>query len=544
MKPTVSQQQVDYVETVARLGVMNLPPGGESMIEVINDLLPADAGVIVDVGCNTGWVSAHIARARPDATIIGIDLSQAMIATAQTRHVLPNLRFVEVDVSLHDKALTKIDAAFCAGSSAFFGDRVAALAALRRSLGRDGTFVDAHYVYEPTVSEALRQRERDAFGIVSTPRSAAECLKPYEDAGMIVRSYTRKARWFMTERPGAEVYRSILASLPGMAPVVAEMVAARSLIGELARHRHPVLVVAGGTGTTLSPGTSAPADTALRVMALFSVAMPRQPIAQLRQMLPYELLAYVGDPDAAPGGAAAVRHVAQVLTELGLDESSEVLDVGSFTGMSTFVLASSFPCVLGIDIDARFVDAATVIGQIVESPARFECMDAATTTFASSSHDAVVMTATLGYTPKPARLVAEAMRILRPGGFFVEFFYHHPIRTEDVREQVRRGVGPDVRIASLSSQIDDVETAGFRLVRAERVEVGGASEHGIENICAGVEEAERRRNPSLDSAAFAEFGQLLRQSLKRVDLGDASATPYLCVFEKPGSTDDEESRDR
>jgi trans-aconitate 2-methyltransferase len=57
---------------------------------------------ILDIGCGDGKVSAEIAVAVPDGSVIGVDNSEAMIALAQSTYsadVVPNMRFQQGDAS-------------------------------------------------------------------------------------------------------------------------------------------------------------------------------------------------------------------------------------------------------------------------------------------------------------------------------------------------------------------------------------------------------------------------------------------------------------
>lgn len=527
----IDDAQRTYVDMVAELGARNLPPGGEDMLDDIIRSVPRRAQLILDLGCNTGLVAERLADVFPDASIVGLDISPAMIESARRRVSAPNAMFSVLDVERVGEAFSAVDAAVCAGSSAFFPDRVAALASIGKALAPDGMLVDAHYVYQPSTSASLRELERVSFGIRYSPTSSAQCLLPYETADLPVRSYVSKPPWYLTERHQAATYRSILAALPGMESLVAAMVNRRRLINELARHRHPVLVTAGRSKPTASQPKHS-AHAALAVMDLFRAPFQPQPMSRLRSMLPYEFLAYVGDPDAAPGGAAAVSKAATLLGDLGLNPAAAVLDVGCFTGMSTLALARAFPRVVGIDVEPQFISAAQVLGAHLKSPAQFRTMDGGQTGLPGSSQDAYIMTATLGYTPQPGRLLAEAMRVLRPGAFLVEFLYHYPAVNRVIEDRVRGAVGPDVTIGSFSDKVRDVEDAGFRLIRAERIPRYQADPQFLDTMCAAVVASERKRNSLLSDRDLADFEQLFRIYVGR-DLGDAEPLVYFCIFSKP-----------
>ncbi|WP_375270426.1 class I SAM-dependent methyltransferase [Sphingomonas sp.] len=88
------------------------------------------SGQFLDLGCGVGTTAAGIAAARPDATVTGIDLSPALVATAQARHTAANLRFVAGD-ALGGSVDQPLDLIFSRHGVMFFADPVAAFTHLR-----------------------------------------------------------------------------------------------------------------------------------------------------------------------------------------------------------------------------------------------------------------------------------------------------------------------------------------------------------------------------------------------------------------------------
>ena len=343
VRVSAAELRNSYTSAVARLGVRNVPPGGEATVKAILDELPDRARLVVDIGCNVGWVTSEVARALPATEVVGVDVSTEMIETARQSYVAENLRFLVGDVEELDRLFHSIDAVVCAGSSVFFPSRSEGLAAIARCLDAEGCLVDCNYVYEPATPQSLRMTEAVQIGVAEVSYSAGECVAAYERAGLALRRYRRLPWWRPEDAPDADLYRSLLANVPGMAKLVSAATSARTLARALAPYRQAVLVVADRPtdAATSSEPSSHDIDSILQVMQLFRAPFAPQPIERLRAMLPYEFLAYVGDPDAAPGGAASVAKSAALLGELGVPDDGSVLDVGCFTGMSTFALAQS-----------------------------------------------------------------------------------------------------------------------------------------------------------------------------------------------------------
>lgn len=90
----------------------------------------AEAGeAVVDIGCGAGEVSMAVARARPAATVTGVDISADLVETARGRNGLPNLSFEVADASQWRPA-TKPDLYVSRHGVMFFPDPPAAFAHL------------------------------------------------------------------------------------------------------------------------------------------------------------------------------------------------------------------------------------------------------------------------------------------------------------------------------------------------------------------------------------------------------------------------------
>lgn len=83
-----------------------------AMVAALVDLVRGEpAGPVVDVGCGTGRLTAHLHERGLDA--VGVDLSPGMLAQARAAH--PGLRFSEGSVTALD-----LDDASCAGAVSWY----------------------------------------------------------------------------------------------------------------------------------------------------------------------------------------------------------------------------------------------------------------------------------------------------------------------------------------------------------------------------------------------------------------------------------------
>jgi SAM-dependent methyltransferase len=96
---------------------------------------------VLDVGCGTGSTTRHAARAAAAGSVLGVDLSSAMLAVARTRAAidgLANVTFEQVDAQIHPFEPAAFDVAIGRTSATFFGDRVAGLTNIGRALRPGG----------------------------------------------------------------------------------------------------------------------------------------------------------------------------------------------------------------------------------------------------------------------------------------------------------------------------------------------------------------------------------------------------------------------
>lgn len=525
-----------YCSIVAALKQKNVPPGGEAMMEAILAAVPAEAAKIIDLGCNTGWVARQVAKAFPHAEVLGLDINPAMIdaAEAAARQEASSATFACVDGAAMQALASDADVIICGGSAAFFEQPAEVYRAVTGCLRPGGLLIDCHYVYDTDVPPELRWQERSMFGLGWMPNGLSEIAAVYEDADLTMATIRRLPRFAFEDGAAARLAREILEGVPEMQELVQAMTERRSLINALAAYRHPYLLVASsGLPTTKAQGSGERDLTkAVATLDLFSMPIARQPMRTLRDYLPYRFLAYVGDPDAAPGGGRAVETLARTLSGLGVGANGRVLDIGCFTGLSSIVLASHFETVIGLDIEREFVDIASSIGRALASPAEFQVGDGAGTGFASGSFDAVTMTATLAYTPRPQALLAEARRILKPDGLLAEFLYHHYDRTPEMAEKIQVAVGPDVVLAPLSRRLAMFETAGFDLVDLKAVETGAASSSEQTALRDYVTHREHVLDRSKTREDLEAFSDLFTHYTGRLSDCVDKPVAYLGVFSK------------
>jgi SAM-dependent methyltransferase len=96
---------------------------------------------VLDIGCGTGQTARDAARIASTGSVLGVDLSSAMLEIARQRAAtdgLSNVDFLQADAQIHPFEPGSFDVAIGQTSATFFGDRVAGLANIARALRAGG----------------------------------------------------------------------------------------------------------------------------------------------------------------------------------------------------------------------------------------------------------------------------------------------------------------------------------------------------------------------------------------------------------------------
>jgi ubiquinone/menaquinone biosynthesis C-methylase UbiE len=110
---------------------------------------------------------------------------------------------------------------------------------------------------------------------------------------------------------------------------------------------------------------------------------------------------------------------------LGDVRGLHVLDIGCGEGYNTRLLAEHGARVVAIDIAQRFIGYAVDLERQAPMGIEYRIASAVELPFADASFDAVTAFMSLMDIPETDRAIAEAFRVLRPGGF-LQFSIGHP----------------------------------------------------------------------------------------------------------------------
>ncbi|MFB3855222.1 MAG: class I SAM-dependent methyltransferase [Vicinamibacterales bacterium] len=136
---------------------------------------------IADVGCGTGILVPHLARAFPDARIIEIDFALSMVRESLRKHAATQLSGICGDAAQLPLVPGSCDALLCFGVLPHLGDPSLLLPELLRPLRRGGTLAVGHTM----ASHELNAFHAGLGGLVESDRllPATELAARLREAG-------------------------------------------------------------------------------------------------------------------------------------------------------------------------------------------------------------------------------------------------------------------------------------------------------------------------------------------------------------------------
>lgn len=121
------------------------------------------------------------------------------------------------------------------------------------------------------------------------------------------------------------------------------------------------------------------------------------------------------------GGVGATK---ELIDQVGISADMQVLDIGSGLGGTPRFIASAVGCnVTGIDLTPEFVETATALSALagMTDRTRFQVGSALDLPFEAASFDRATLLHVGMNIPDKPRLMAEAIRVLKPGGVFAVY---------------------------------------------------------------------------------------------------------------------------
>lgn len=170
---------------------------------------------VLDVACGTGQTTKTILDWCPDAQIIGIDISEKMIAKAQEK--IPQAHFKQSTIKAYVDESTesatdkfKFDLIVCIGALEFFPDLQDFFSPLSQVLAENG---NVFFTYEPLMHNLMGQEKPSELSILSNSdnshklelttfrRTTLDISVAAHEAGLIVQDLELFVAYYKGDRP-------------------------------------------------------------------------------------------------------------------------------------------------------------------------------------------------------------------------------------------------------------------------------------------------------------------------------------------------------
>ena len=132
--------------------------GGREAYEKMAQLVPNGTKHILDLGCGTGLELDEILKRLPDVSVVGIDLTQAMLDRLRQKHPDKHIKVICGDYFRVDFGKDAFDAAVSYESLHHFSreDKVGLYTRIRQALKASGVYIECDYmVTEQSVEDEL-----------------------------------------------------------------------------------------------------------------------------------------------------------------------------------------------------------------------------------------------------------------------------------------------------------------------------------------------------------------------------------------------------
>lgn len=129
-----------------------------------------------------------------------------------------------------------------------------------------------------------------------------------------------------------------------------------------------------------------------------------------------EQVRYANKPTREEIRAMPLSSNPKILAELLADKNGAALDIGCGDGKFTRLLAARFNKTVGIDVKAKKIAEASETAKVAGLDIDFRTASGEAIPFADASFDAVAFSNSLHHMPNPKSAIAEAARVLKPGG--------------------------------------------------------------------------------------------------------------------------------
>ena len=161
----------------------------------------------------------------------------------------------------------------------------------------------------------------------------------------------------------------------------------------------------------------------------------------------------------------------------------DVLEIGCGAGLDLVRFAGAGAQVTGVDVSSKALELARGYCRVAGVAATLLEADGARLPFADRSFDLVYCHGVLPFAGNPSGIVAEAHRVLRPGGTAIFMVYNRrswmPLASRFLGLQSGHGDAPGFTLYDHDGFANLLSAFAESIITAERLPIGTGSRHGI-----------------------------------------------------------------
>lgn len=183
-------KSMNYVDFMALLDEVNRPPGGKNSLRILaqNTFITSESKIL-DVGCNTGFVTFEIANLA-NCSVIGIDISKKMITSANNylkqnfKNLKNKVKFIQGDAMAIPYPDNTFDLVVSGGSTAFVKDIPKVVNEYARVVRPWGYIGEINFYFHTRPPISLIRKLNDLMGISIQSWKIDYWLNQYKKTGL------------------------------------------------------------------------------------------------------------------------------------------------------------------------------------------------------------------------------------------------------------------------------------------------------------------------------------------------------------------------
>ena len=182
----------------------------------------------------------------------------------------------------------------------------------------------------------------------------------------------------------------------------------------------------------------------------------------IEQMSYTDFIALLDETNRCPGGKKTIRRIRELIH---IDDKTNILDVGSNTGFTSFELARITPAnISGIDVSESCVSQAkkslSKDTESVRSRVTFQVASSYSIPFPDDNFDLIMTGGATSFMDDKSKAIHEYLRVLKPWGFLViSPLTYHTQPPQEIVDEVSEIIGTTIKPMTTEDWVNTVDVA-------------------------------------------------------------------------------------